>query len=77
MLLTQRRGVIPTPEVYSYTVKNGKKAQRIAACACAVAAHAAIIVGAFTAIEFMCVVFGTNIVENVGLFSIRRPIFLG
>ena len=63
-----------------------EKAQRIVACACAVAAHAAIIiiVGAFTAIEFMCVVFGTNIVVNaiamkvqayfvyVGLYSLAN-----
>ena len=58
MLRTQRRGVIPTPEVHSYTVNKNmeKKVQRIAACACAVTAHAAIIVGAFTAIEFMLLV---------------------
>ena len=64
VLRTQRRVVVPTPEVYSDIKKTWKKAQRIAACACAVGAHAFIIVGAFTAIEFMCVVFGTNAVVN-------------
>ena len=60
MLRTLRRGVISTPEVYSYTVKTWKK-KHPNALQHAQFPHK---LPYCTAVEFMYVVFGTIIVVN-------------
>ena len=77
MLRTQRRGVIPTPEVYSRSLKkHGKKHPNALLHAHAQLPHT---LPYCTAIEFMCVVFGTSTVVNAMAMdiSISMPIVLG